>query len=162
MRDQISKSGGGGSSRSYSTSARLGQMDQQQQQQSGQVDPSVASVASMLYNPKQSAAAAMEPGYKFEVPNMPWPRTENVKRRYDPLVEQFTKLLMRDGKLSLAQKVCCSPLFSSECLARLYIYMIANHHRPWNPSSTTSVKPLHQTQTQTVPSSPLPHPPNSP
>jgi hypothetical protein len=98
MRDQIPGSG----SRSYSTSARLGQL----QQQSSQMDPSIANVASMIYNPQQSASAAMEPpGYKFEAPTMPLPKTENVKRRYDPLVEQFTKLLMRDGKLSLAQNV---------------------------------------------------------
>lgn len=98
MRDQFA-----GSSRSYSTSAR----QQQQQMDQSQNDPSIAAVASMIYNPQQPASAAMQPpeGYKFEPPSMSLPRTENVKRRYDPLVEQFTKLLMRDGKLSHAQKV---------------------------------------------------------
>lgn len=37
------------------------------------------------------------------------PRSEHLKRRYEPLVDQFTKLLMKDGKLSLAQRVCCQP-----------------------------------------------------
>ncbi|KAK2756240.1 hypothetical protein FQN54_005648 [Arachnomyces sp. PD_36] len=104
MRDQVSGSGSGSGSRSYSTSARLGQQ-QQQGNVDSRTDPLVATVADMMYNPQPSASAAMlPPGYKFEPPTMPIPRTENAKRRYDPLVEQFTKLLMRDGKLSRAQK----------------------------------------------------------
>lgn len=113
MRDQLAASSS--SSRSYSTSARLGQQQMDQNQSS--TDPSIATVASMIYNPQQPASVAMQPipeGYKFEPPSMTLPRSENVKKRYDPLVEQFTKLLMRDGKLSHAQKVClnqlCSPI----------------------------------------------------
>ena len=45
------------------------------------------------------------PGHKFGLPDMPLPRTEHFRRRYDPVVEQLTKSLMRDGKLSAAQKV---------------------------------------------------------
>ena len=45
-------------------------------------------------------------GHKFGLPDMPLPRTEHFKRRYDPVVEQLTKSLMRHGKLSAAQKVC--------------------------------------------------------
>ncbi len=45
-------------------------------------------------------------GHKFGLPDMPLPRTAHFKRRYDPVVEQLTKNLMRDGKLSAAQKVC--------------------------------------------------------
>lgn len=45
-------------------------------------------------------------GHKFGLPDMPLPRTEHFRRRYDPVVEQLTKSLMRHGKLSAAQKVC--------------------------------------------------------
>jgi small subunit ribosomal protein S7 len=45
-------------------------------------------------------------GYKFGLPDMPLPRTDHLRRRYDPVVEQLTKSLMRHGKLSAAQKVC--------------------------------------------------------
>jgi small subunit ribosomal protein S7 len=44
-------------------------------------------------------------GHKFALPDMPLPRTEHFKRRYDPVVEQLTKSLMKHGKLSAAQKV---------------------------------------------------------
>lgn len=49
-------------------------------------------------------AAERLPGLKFGLPAQ-LPKTENVRSRYDPVVEQFTKLLMEDGKLSRAQKV---------------------------------------------------------
>ena len=45
-------------------------------------------------------------GHKFGLPEMPLPQTEHLKRRYDPVVDQLTKSLMRHGKLSAAQKVC--------------------------------------------------------
>jgi hypothetical protein len=44
-------------------------------------------------------------GHKFGLPEAPLTRTDHFKRRYDPVVEQFTKALMRDGKLSAAQRV---------------------------------------------------------
>jgi small subunit ribosomal protein S7 len=47
-------------------------------------------------------------GHKFGLPDMPLPRTEHFRRRYEPVVEQLTKSLMRHGKLSVAQKVCSS------------------------------------------------------
>lgn len=50
------------------------------------------------------------PGHKFGLPEMPLPRTEHFKRRYDPVVEQLTKSLMRHGKLSAAQKVHTTPI----------------------------------------------------
>jgi hypothetical protein len=49
-------------------------------------------------------AADRNPGLKFDMPE-PLPRTENLKHRYEPIVDQFTKLIMRDGKLATAQKV---------------------------------------------------------
>ena len=45
-------------------------------------------------------------GHKFGLPELPLPSTSNMKHRYDPVVVQVTNLLMRDGKLSVAQRVC--------------------------------------------------------
>lgn len=46
-------------------------------------------------------------GHKFPLPDVKAiPRTDHLRRRYDPVVDQVTKSLMRDGKLSQAQKVC--------------------------------------------------------
>jgi small subunit ribosomal protein S7 len=50
------------------------------------------------------------PGHLFELPNLPLPSTSNLKHRYDPVVEQVTKLIMRHGKLSVAQRVSLSIL----------------------------------------------------
>lgn len=45
-------------------------------------------------------------GHKFPLPDMAqWKRTDNFKRRYDPVLNQLTKMLMRHGKLSRAQSV---------------------------------------------------------
>jgi hypothetical protein len=50
-------------------------------------------------------------GHKFGVPDLPLPPRNNLKFRYDPIVTQVTKLMMRDGKLSVAQRVGSSVLF---------------------------------------------------
>ncbi|PGH16802.1 hypothetical protein AJ79_01446 [Helicocarpus griseus UAMH5409] len=42
-------------------------------------------------------------GLKYPVPEN-LPRSENLKHRYDPMIDQFTKMIMRHGKLSAAQK----------------------------------------------------------
>lgn len=48
-------------------------------------------------------------GHKFPLPDLsPLGKAANFKNRYDPLVHQMTRSLMRDGKLSLAQKVWAS------------------------------------------------------
>lgn len=47
----------------------------------------------------------LTPGHKFGLPSLPLPSSTHLKHRYDPLVEQVTKLLMRHGKLSVAQRV---------------------------------------------------------
>ncbi|KAK3349927.1 ribosomal protein S7 domain-containing protein [Lasiosphaeria hispida] len=58
----------------------------------------------------QMAAYGLDPfdskvdGHKFGMPDLPLPRDLNHKHRYDPVVVQITKLLMRDGKLSKAQR----------------------------------------------------------
>ncbi|KAH3919188.1 hypothetical protein HBI56_100970 [Parastagonospora nodorum] len=52
----------------------------------------------------QSAAKLPQiPGLKFEMPTLPLPKDGHVKRRYDPVVEQVTNLLMRHGEKSVAQ-----------------------------------------------------------
>lgn len=56
---------------------------------------------------------AVSPGHIFDLPALPLPPNSNLKHRYDPMVKQFTNLMMRDGKLSRAQRVCPSvPLIS--------------------------------------------------
>ncbi|KZF19226.1 ribosomal protein S7 [Xylona heveae TC161] len=43
-------------------------------------------------------------GSKFGIPEFPLPTENLLKQRYDPVVKQFTNLLMWDGKLSKAQQ----------------------------------------------------------
>lgn len=50
------------------------------------------------------AAAGEATGHKFGLPTLPLPSNAHKDYRYDPVVDQFTNLLMRDGKLSVAQK----------------------------------------------------------
>ena len=52
-------------------------------------------------------------GHKYGLPDLPLPKNANFKYRYDPIVAQVTNLLMKDGKLSVAQRVGSSvSLFS--------------------------------------------------
>jgi hypothetical protein len=52
-----------------------------------------------------SAASTPAVGHKFPLPTLPLPSKMHVKHRYDPLLVQLTRLLMKDGKLSKAQRV---------------------------------------------------------
>ncbi len=52
-----------------------------------------------------SASATQQLGHKFPLPKLPLPPQAHLKRRYDPVVDQITKLMMKDGKLSVAQRV---------------------------------------------------------
>ncbi|RDA93871.1 hypothetical protein CP533_4536 [Ophiocordyceps camponoti-saundersi (nom. inval.)] len=45
-----------------------------------------------------------DPGHKFGLPEQPYPPNFHLKQRYHPVVDQLTRLLMRDGKLSVAQR----------------------------------------------------------
>lgn len=45
------------------------------------------------------------PGQKFGVPDLPLAPMSHLHYRYDPVVSQVTNLLMKDGKLSVAQRV---------------------------------------------------------
>jgi hypothetical protein len=98
MQDQFKKSGG---YRSFSTSARSRQPDVEG---SLHDDASAALLADMI---QQVNAQAIErnPELKFDAPEVP-AKTMNFRKRYDSLQEQFTKMLMQDGKLARAQNVC--------------------------------------------------------
>ncbi|KAL2266076.1 hypothetical protein VTJ83DRAFT_5428 [Remersonia thermophila] len=43
-------------------------------------------------------------GHKFGLPELPLPSQKNSKYRYDGVVEQLTRLIMKDGKLAKAQR----------------------------------------------------------
>lgn len=101
LKDQ---SKGPSGTRSFSTSTRRTQADVQGD---SQTEPSAAMVASMISHVNQQAAE-LNPGLKFPAPES-LPRTENFRTRYDTLLDQFTKQLMRDGKLATAQRVCLEP-----------------------------------------------------
>lgn len=51
-------------------------------------------------------SAVESPGHIYGVPELPIPETDRLKHRYDPLVLQFTNLIMQHGKKGLAQRVC--------------------------------------------------------
>jgi hypothetical protein len=102
MQDQLKKSAGG--SRSFSTSARSRLPDVQNTEP--QDDISAAVLADMIQQVNEQAAARLPEGLKFDVPVLPaQKKTLNFRKRYDTMQEQFTKMLMQDGKLARAQKV---------------------------------------------------------
>ena len=102
IQDQIKKASKG--SRSFSTSARSYLSEVQNFQSSD--DASAAVLAGMIEQVNQQAVE-QNPGLKFDAPETPG-KTTNFRKRYDTLQDQFTKMLMQDGKLARAQKVCFS------------------------------------------------------
>lgn len=44
-------------------------------------------------------------GHKWPLPSRPYPDGFNHKKRYHPVIEQVSRLMMRDGKLATAQRV---------------------------------------------------------
>lgn len=64
---------------------------------------------------KEESLAAIEdglqnPGHKFPLPVLPLGEGSKLKARYHPVLEQLSRLVMRDGKLSVAQRVRHHPL----------------------------------------------------
>ncbi|KIV98059.1 hypothetical protein PV10_01750 [Exophiala mesophila] len=50
-------------------------------------------------------------GHKFPLPDVStWTKQNHLKHRYDPVLTQFTKMIMRDGKLSKAQRTMADML----------------------------------------------------
>lgn len=62
------------------------------------------------YEPDEDEMGGMvAQGHKFGIPPNPLPPQSHLRKRYDPLIEQVTNLLMQHGKKATAQKVCrCS------------------------------------------------------
>ncbi|KAL8659905.1 MAG: hypothetical protein Q9226_000199 [Calogaya cf. arnoldii] len=83
--------------------------------------------------PRQEAMISFEDsglqtaGHKFELPALPLAANMHLKYRYAPIVKQVTNLLMRDGKLSVAQR---------------NMAMILNHLRTASPPSVNPDRPL--------------------
>jgi hypothetical protein len=96
MQDQLKKG-----RRSFSTSARSRLPETQNSQPES--DASAAMLASMIQGVEEQAAERI-PGLKFAEPEAPR-GTLNFRKRYDTMQDQFTKMLMQDGKLARAQKV---------------------------------------------------------
>lgn len=48
--------------------------------------------------------AATPVGHKFGLPSLPLPSNAHKDYRYDPVIRQFTNLMMQHGKLSVAQR----------------------------------------------------------
>ncbi|KAL1957436.1 hypothetical protein VTO42DRAFT_6004 [Malbranchea cinnamomea] len=113
LRDQLAASSCGNTSgtRSFSTSARTSQMETQKQAPTATAtetaaEPTRADIAEMIAATEQQLAEQPQQneGHMFGIPPIPIPRSEHLKRRYDPLVEHFTKMMMHSGKLALAQR----------------------------------------------------------
>lgn len=62
----------------------------------------------MTTTPSSELEDIENPGHKFPLPTIPYPEGINVKARYHPVLEQLSRLIMRDGKLAAAQRVCLS------------------------------------------------------
>lgn len=59
--------------------------------------------------PVVQPAADLGEGHKFPLPEKPFPWHTKMQQRYHPLLMQFARLLMKDGKLSQAQYVGWPP-----------------------------------------------------
>ncbi|KAL4941508.1 ribosomal protein S7 domain-containing protein [Aspergillus oleicola] len=128
FQDQMKNANNNGNKRSFSTSTRRYQIENQSQNpgqnQSGPeaglpgagsrsgsgTDANSLSDAeqaalleTMISQVTQETEALLPEGLKFPAPES-IPRTENMRKRYEGVVEQFTKNLMWDGKLAIAQK----------------------------------------------------------
>ena len=95
MKDSISPGG----SRSFSTSVRRSSEEFATTSPAGETEPPPPMTFRDITHEMGGE------GHKFGLPEVPLKRTDNFKRRYDPVVEQLTKALMRHGKLSVAQRV---------------------------------------------------------
>lgn len=98
--------------RSFSTSTRRPQADMHHNRdlkpEGSAEDPSVAMVANMISDATQQGAEraglTLSPGLKFPAPEEPAKKNHH-RKRYDTALDQFTKVLMQDGKKARAEKV---------------------------------------------------------
>ena len=122
-------------SRSFSSSARRNSLELRSAPSSDLPPPDVA----QFRGTKGVGLEDPDPGlgHKFPIPDLkPLGQAVNFKKRYDPVVEQVTRSLMKDGKLSRAQKVCKAfhPPWTG-------LHMLTSLPRTWNPSSTPCARP---------------------
>ncbi|KAK3384269.1 ribosomal protein S7 domain-containing protein [Lasiosphaeria ovina] len=75
-------------------------------------------------------------GHKYGLPQLPLPSPMHMKHRYDDVVVQLTKLIMRDGKLSKAQRL------TKDNARRQDMAMILNYLRTSPPPKINPSKPL--------------------
>jgi len=73
-------------------------------------------IEAIAHGGEASDVTAATVGYKFPLPELPLPPFSNRKERYDPVVDQVTNLIMKDGKLSVAQRVSPTTLHSAVSL----------------------------------------------
>lgn len=114
MQEELKQSTPKGS-RQFSTSApRLSLLQEEWKQSSSKMPRHFSTYPKLRQEAlTTSENQAVSPGHIFDLPALPLPPNSNLKHRYNPMVKQFTSLMMRDGKLSKAQRVCPSiPLIS--------------------------------------------------
>lgn len=94
-----------------STSQQEGGLTEAQEEMlyRGGAIPPAQEAAALLHQdvsvPNTLADGMRNPGHKFPLPQQPYPEGFNMKQRYHPVLEQLSRLMMRDGKLSVAQRV---------------------------------------------------------
>lgn len=70
------------------------------------MDPPVFDLESQLPESENSETADLveNQGHKFGLPTLPLASNLHKDYRYDPIIKQVTNLMMKDGKLSVAQR----------------------------------------------------------
>ncbi|KAI9733592.1 MAG: hypothetical protein M1834_003194 [Cirrosporium novae-zelandiae] len=110
MQDEMKKSSNqkpNNGTRSFSTLARrFQQMDITPPSGGGEGEPPLPPSIAPNNSLSTPAASSVEtPGHKFPLPDAAsMPRFMHLRHRYSPIIDQMTKLIMRDGKLSVAQR----------------------------------------------------------
>ena len=107
-------------SRQFSTSARH-RAQEVSQSQSADTDGEAAQELMGFASSRAVQGYGEGQGHLFGLPDLPLPSKQHIRHRYDPIVEQFTNLLMQDGKLSRAQRVRPSVPLSNR-----WMYFVSN------------------------------------